>query len=77
MPAGVCGSQSNVMSPMVTAQPGLRAQPQQLVFDTEPGQPVAEIADGLVVVEIGLADPALGPRSAHHEAARIAGRARR
>ena len=60
-PAGVCGSQSNVTSPMVTAQPGLGAQLEQLVLDAEPGQPVAEVADGLVVVEIGLADPALGP----------------
>ena len=37
--------------------PGLGAQPQQFVLDTEPGQPVAEVADGLVVVEVGLARP--------------------
>ncbi len=34
---------------------GFGAKPQQLVFDTEPGQPIAEIADGLVVGEIRLA----------------------
>ncbi len=33
---------------------GLGAEAQQFVFDTETGQPVAEVADGLVVVEIGL-----------------------
>ena len=48
---------------------GSSAQPQQLVLDAEPGQPVAEVADGLVVVEIGLRDPAFGPHAVHHEAA--------
>ena len=58
---------------MVTAQPGSGAQAQQLVLDAEPGQPVGEVADRLVVVEVGLADPALGPRAAHHEAALAVG----
>src|SRR6516165_5661576 len=41
--------------------PRLRTQPQQLLFDTETRQPVGEIAHGFVVVEVRLADPALGP----------------
>ena len=57
-------------SPMVTAQPGSAPSSQQLVLDAEPGQPVAEVADRLVVVEIGLADPAFGPHAAHDEARR-------
>ena len=78
VPAGRVGSQSNVMSPMVTAQPGFAPGLGQLVLDAEPGQPVGEVADGLVVVEVGLPDPALGPRAAHDEAAgQLAGRARR
>ena len=35
----------------------------------EPGQPVGEVADGLVVGEVGLAHPALGLLAAHPEAA--------
>ena len=48
---------------------GLGAEAQQFVFDTESCQPVAEIADGLVVVEIRLSDPAFGPRAAYDEPA--------
>ncbi len=48
---------------------GFGAKAQQFVFDTEPCQPVAEIADGLVVGEIRLSDPAFGSRAAHDEAA--------
>ena len=51
------------MSPMVTAQPGSAPSLQQLVLDAEAGQLVAEVADGLVVVEIGLCNPALGPNA--------------
>ena len=49
--------------------PRLGAQPQQLVFDAEPRQPVGEVADRLVVVEVGLADPALGTGAGDDEAA--------
>ena len=52
---------------------GPRAEPQQFVFDAEAGQPVAEVADGFVVVEIRLADPTFGPRTAHHETAAAIG----
>ena len=52
---------------MVTAQPGFAPRLEELVFDTEPGQPITEIADGLVVVEMGLADPPFGPRAADDE----------
>src|ERR1700751_6108102 len=45
------------------------AEFQQFVLDAESGPPVAEVADGLVVVEIGLVDPAFGSGAAHHEAA--------
>jgi hypothetical protein len=48
---------------------GSSAQPQQFVFDAEPGQPVAEVADRLVVAEIGLSNPAFWPRAVDHEAA--------
>jgi len=39
---------------------GRRAQVGELLLDPEAGQPVGEVADGLVVVEVGLLDPALG-----------------
>ncbi len=42
----------------------------QRLLDPEPGQPVAQVADGLVVVEVRLPDPAFGPRAAHDEPAR-------
>ena len=48
---------------------GSCAQPHQLVLDAQTGQPVAEIADGFVVVEVGLGDPAFGPPAADHEPA--------
>ncbi|OOK79973.1 GTPase obg domain protein [Mycobacterium kansasii] len=41
--------------------PRLGTQSQQLVLDTQARQAVREIADGLVVVEVGLPDPAFGP----------------
>ena len=72
-PAGVCGSQSNVISPMVTAHPGLRAQPDQFLLDAQTCQPIGEIAHRFVVVEAGLADPALGTRSPDDEAALFVG----
>ena len=43
-------------------------EPHELLFDAEPVQPVGEIADGLVVVELGLPDPPLGPLAADDEA---------
>src|SRR3954447_14584008 len=39
----------------------------QLVLDTEPGQPVGEVADRLVVGEVGLADPPGELGTDHHE----------
>ena len=56
------GSQSKVTSPIVTAAPGSAPCARQLVLDAEPRQPVGEVADRLVVVEVGLPDPALGLR---------------
>src|SRR4051794_40934914 len=47
---------------------GSRTLLDQLVLNAKPGKPITQIADGLVVGEIGLADPTFGPRAAHHEA---------
>src|SRR5579875_3024540 len=47
----------------------LGAEPQQFVLDAEPSQSVTQIADRLVIVEVGLRDPAFGPLAAHHESA--------
>ena len=69
-PAGVDGSQSKVTSPIVTGQPGVAPRLGQRVLDAEAGQPVAEVADGLVVVEVRLPDPALGAPAAHDEPTR-------
>ena len=59
-PARQSGSQSNadVADDDLVARLGARLA--QLVLDAEPGQPVGEVADGLVVGEVGLRDPALG-----------------
>src|SRR3954453_5748795 len=38
---------------------GLRAESGQRLLDAEPGQPVGEVADRLVVAEVGLAHPPL------------------
>ena len=54
---------------MVTAHPGLGAQPQQFVLDTQTGQSVTEVTDGLVVVEVSLGNPAFGPLPVHDEPA--------
>ncbi|PQM47753.1 hypothetical protein C1Y40_02032 [Mycobacterium talmoniae] len=48
---------------------GFGAQPQQFVLDAQARQPVPQVADRLVVVEIGLVDPAFGPGPVHHKAA--------
>ena len=48
---------------------GLGAVRGQLRLDAEPGQPVGEVADGLVVVEVGLQDPAFRAGAADDEAA--------
>ena len=47
----------------------VRARRGERVLDAEPVQPVAEIADGLVVVEGGLPDPALRACATHDEPA--------
>ena len=52
---------------MRTGAPGLGAGLGQRVLDAEPGQPVGQVADRLVVVEVGLPDPALRARAAHDE----------
>ena len=52
----------SVTSPMVTAAPGSAPASASSLLDAEPGEPVGEVADGLVVAEVGLADPALGLR---------------
>src|SRR5271166_2891951 len=47
----------------------LRTQPQQFLLDAEACEAVGEIADGFVVVEVGLADPTLGPCAGDDEPA--------
>ena len=57
------GSQSKTTPsspPMTTSAPGSAPGLDQRVLDAEPGQPVGEVADGLVVGEVGLPHPALG-----------------
>src|SRR5262245_24180659 len=39
----------------------LRAHPRELVLDADAREPIREIADRLVVVEVGLLYPPLGP----------------
>src|SRR5207245_940982 len=39
--------------------PGLRANLEELVLDPEAVEPIAEVADGLVIREVGLLDPPL------------------
>ena len=46
---------------------GHRARRGERVLHAEPLEPVAEVADGLVVVERGLSDPALRTGAAHDE----------
>ena len=43
----------------------LRSQPAQLVLDAKLGESVGQIADGLVIVEIGLHHPTFGLRAGH------------
>ena len=62
-PAIMVGSQSKTTpssSPMTTMSPGLAPCLKQLVFDAELGQAVGEVADGFLVGEVGLLDPAHG-----------------
>ena len=63
-PAIRVGSQSKTTplssSPMTTSDAGDGAGLEELVLDAEPGEPVGEVADGLVVREVGLPHPALG-----------------
>src|SRR5690348_6881924 len=49
---------------------GLRAEPGQFLLDAESVEPVGEIPDGLVVVEVRLPHPTLGLRAAHDEPVR-------
>ena len=71
VPAGRVGTQSKVTPPMVTASPSTAPALASCHLDAEPVEPVGEEADGLVVGEVGLADPALGAHAAHDEARRV------
>ena len=52
-------------SPMSTASPSSAPSSTSFGLDPEPVEPVGEEADGLVVAEVGLPDPALGLLAAH------------
>ena len=71
VPAGSVGTQSKVTPPMVTASPSTAPALASCLLDAEPVEPVGEEADGLVVAEVGLPHPALGPDAVHDEAVRI------
>ena len=69
VPAGSVGSQSKATVADRDRVARLGARLGERLLDAEPGQPVGQVADGLVVGEVGLPDPALGlarrgPRSA-------------
>ena len=72
-PACRVGSQSKTtaLSPVADdhGAPGDGARLEQRLLDPEPGEPVGEVADRLVVAEVGLAHPALGLLAAHPEPA--------
>ncbi len=57
------GSQSKITAALPLADDhrvaGLGAGLDQRLLDAEPGQPVGEVADGLVVGEVGLPHPAV------------------
>ena len=57
-------------SPMSDGVARRGAELEQPVLDAEPVEPVGEVADGLVVAEVGLPDPALGLLAADPPAAR-------
>ena len=51
------GSQSKMIpspSPMTTVAPGTRTRAEQLVLDAELLEAIGEVADGLLVLEVGL-----------------------
>ena len=52
---------------------GLGAALEQRLLDTEPGEAVTEVADRLVVVEVGLGHPALRAAAANHETTGVVG----
>ena len=58
---------------MTTSTPAVGAQLHELGLDADPGEPVGEEADGLVVGEVGLPHPALGRIAADPEAVALAG----
>ena len=62
-PGGTSGCQSKTYppssAPMTTSAPALGAGLDQRLLDAEPLEPVGEVADGLVVGEVGLPDPPL------------------
>ena len=68
-PASMPGLKSKTTAlsgcPMSTVSPSLGAELDEPRLDAEPVEPVGEEADGLVVAEVGLADPALGLLAAH------------
>ena len=76
VPAAIVGSQSKTTAlssgPMSDLGAGDRAELEQPVLDAEAGEPVGEVADGLVVGEVGLAHPALRALAAHAEADAVA-----
>ena len=63
------GSQSKTTAlssaPMATPSPARAPAFSSCVLDTEAVEAVGEVADGLVVGEVGLADPALRLLAAH------------
>ena len=63
-PASTIGLKSKTTAlssgPITTASPSAAPELEQPVLDAEPVEPVGEEADGLVVGEVGLPDPALG-----------------
>ncbi len=74
-PASIVGSQSKTQPsspPMTTSAPAVAPSSTSLASTPEPGQPVGEVADGLVVGEVGLAHPALGALAPHPEAVALA-----
>src|SRR4051812_10854599 len=51
----------------------LGAELGQLILDAQALEPIGQVADGLVVVELRLPHPALGLLAAHDKAARVVG----
>ena len=68
-PASIPGLKSKTTalsgSPISTGSPSTAPSSTSFVLHAEPVEPVGEEADGLVVAEVGLPDPALGLLAAH------------